>query len=671
MANLYIQPYRDGQSAVDRELEEKRRRLLVQLNGYDDGPESANASLTEDLKRRYNKIIDEQSDRRCGSFCDPLVALPPDVWTPILEMVIEEYAYGSLLILLHVSQAWTSKLISCPSLWTRIVVDPGEEDLLAKMAIFLQLSERSNIEIHFPPPKFDGLPNEVYQLLIAHKDRIISISHVSNQDILWILEKLGNLPNLQRLTSPYSGNPLLIRRILERVPSLRQFGCEIDGLSAEAVIETCLLLPNSTSFRITSPDSQSPSGGFEAQLTFRHLRHLWLTGNQSICFDFLSYLDSPLTLLIIRGCFRNSLHILVNLVARFPLLEILDVSIIPGSIKLSQQLRANGTPPTLSIWSLILSIVIPDAIHPGVDIEEELLGIIGTCMPFIKRLEMRNIKITPTILSMIQSLSQIQVIDIWHTSGSYPADLPPIFLPKLSQLRWVYDSHLRCFSHLLQASNLTSYESVYHSSFSPREVSVIPHADTSPRGCGNSLTRLVIHSTQPNSLSLQDLPALRVLDLGDRTPGYWVSDILEQLIILPKACPRLSKLVLGIYYVDWHILFLVLERRNFLDEPNVSPIREVQSAVMPCHGYLQAFMCLLGGRFPSSPRETCLTDKFNGMVHVTRSQVCYNCGTYPKEPINMWSTLRRESIVSFWGPQIISGWTYSTPTLDEKPDPPL
>ncbi|KAG8830313.1 hypothetical protein FRC17_005070, partial [Serendipita sp. 399] len=377
MTNLYIQPYQEMQSDVDKQLELNRCLLLAKLNGVGSEMGSVNATWTIDLKIQYNKIVDQQWSRLRGSFFDPLVALPLDVWPSILAMVVGEHPYTSLFNLFLVSQVWTSKLISCPTLWTEIIIDPLEEDLLAKMAIFLQLSQQSSLRIHFLPRDVEAVPIEVFELLRPHKDRIIAVSYAHGLSlpnmILWALQKLGDLPNLEQIKMPAIRAAQQLPRVLQRMPGLRQVDGRITAGSSKSITEAWLTLPDSVSLQISFQSSGIPWGSIDAPLAFRHLRNLRLSGDHLLRLDFLNCLHSPLTSLSFGECYRNTFNILVELIARFPLVETLDVSILPQEEKLSRHVRPTGLPPISSVKSLKL-VILGSSRDLEDDIEEELLG---------------------------------------------------------------------------------------------------------------------------------------------------------------------------------------------------------------------------------------------------------------------------------------------------------
>ncbi|KAG8864134.1 hypothetical protein FRC20_010386 [Serendipita sp. 405] len=227
MANPYIIPYRNGQSVLDRRLEDRRGELLSQITDADSDNASIDSSLSKRLKGLYNEVVSEQWRCRRGSFPDPFVAFPEDVWQLIFLEYNISWPYYSLLDLLGVSKLWMNKLICCPILWTTITIDLDEEDLLAKVAIFLQFSQRSKISLQFLAP-IRTTPPEVYSILTPHRERIAGLwFHIPTvnrvRKALQVIQRLGDLPSLEWIGSAGSGfTKEDVHQILRYAPCLRR-----------------------------------------------------------------------------------------------------------------------------------------------------------------------------------------------------------------------------------------------------------------------------------------------------------------------------------------------------------------------------------------------------------------------------------------------------------------
>ncbi|KAG8783491.1 hypothetical protein FRC15_005069 [Serendipita sp. 397] len=115
----------------------------------------------------------------------------------------------------------------------------------------------------------------------------------------------------------------------------------------------------------------------------------------------------------------------------------------------------------------------------------------------------------------------------------------------------------------------------YYNMYDP----AVTYATSLPQWCSTSLVQLSIDTGEPFHFSLQNLPTLRELSFGKSMHNCWIGDILEQWILQPRACPALRKLTFKGRCKEWDLLFLILERRNFLKDPTISPTQEIE--IMP------------------------------------------------------------------------------------------
>ncbi|KAG8792804.1 hypothetical protein FRC17_008524, partial [Serendipita sp. 399] len=262
MSNPYISPYKTGQSAQDKQLEARRCDLLELINNkFDASGKFGNILSIDELKTAYNETISEQWKRQRGSFSDPLLAFPEDIWRPILEDVanssLSKSYYSSLLGLLHVSQLWMTKMVSCPSLWRTIAILPREEDLLAKMACFLRLSQDLNITLQVLDDALNSFPQPGFDLLAHHRHRITTLFMEGNDHekvTLCLIDRLGGLPSLEMIHGgPFNENKA--KQLLSLVPTLREVN-ELEVSSPEGLTDFFVPLLNCVSLGIDLYDSQ-------------------------------------------------------------------------------------------------------------------------------------------------------------------------------------------------------------------------------------------------------------------------------------------------------------------------------------------------------------------------------------------------------------------------------
>ncbi|KAG8816931.1 hypothetical protein FRC17_000131 [Serendipita sp. 399] len=620
MSNRYIIPYGLAESAIDQALEDRRCDLLSRISKADYDDKLTSNDFVSKLREAYNETINEQWRRRRGAFADPLVALPEDIWQMIMSDVITDgEPYDSLLDLLNVSQVWMIRLMSYPTLWRMITIDCYEEDLLAKMALFLQLSQRSSIILQLADNNPWFIPQGVYDLLAQHRERINAIVvhpsiHSSAQKVRPLIDQLGGLLYLERIGAVISIEEL--SKIHSSTPALR----EVDRIvlsSSGTATDIGPLSHMGMALSISIPRLQSLNYQVN-RLSFKKLRYLDLSGPSSICQDFINRLDSPLTSISAINWPLMDIETFMRSLGRFTTLQSLRSVIVLEEVISEQSAQSTDPLPILSVKSFHIELLYPfeklTASGRGFsEIGKDRIGadmrmvsrIVGNSMIHIESLVLRGCTITEDIASMLQSLLRLRRLAI--SVRKHPHDeISPIHLAKLENLEWEYSLRHTYKQHPLRTDSLISYE------FSlTGHNSLIPEVLFLPRECSHTLVRLRIRSSQPICFSLLDLPELRELEFGPGTSSWWASDIIEQLIVLPSTCPHLWKIALNSMYRDWDILLLALGRRNFLKDRTVSPLREIYVNRPVPFKLLYMIVQLLGGKFASYAIEEFAADRFH------------------------------------------------------------
>ncbi|KAG8843585.1 hypothetical protein FRB91_003278 [Serendipita sp. 411] len=390
--NPYIAPYTSNQLALDKQLEERRCDLLAQIDSVISSHGSIDSLSAADLKSLYNKTVDEQWNRRSGSFPDPLVAFPEDIWQSIIAQVVD-YTYGrssenALLRLLDVSRLWMTKLISCPVLWTTITINPREEDLLAKAAVFLYLSKQSNLNIEFISIGRRQLPKELYDMLAPHAGRMVELSFGFLEDnpfeqIVRLTQQIGHLPKLKWIRNEFTSENL--NRLLQYVPYLR--GVERVHLGIEDLIYPSSVLVDGICFRLY----------FEEKLpdiwyNYNRLRDLTLSGDYTCLLDILSGLNCPLVTLDVTKIPSKGFRAFIESISRFNHLESLSLHIQPR-LQFQATTTRDVPPPILPIKSLQLAFNIygedTDTVAKiNSDFDADITGIVEHAMPQIESLSL-------------------------------------------------------------------------------------------------------------------------------------------------------------------------------------------------------------------------------------------------------------------------------------------
>ncbi|KAG8838376.1 hypothetical protein FRC20_006337, partial [Serendipita sp. 405] len=341
----------------------------------------------------------------------------------------------------------------------------------------------------------------------------------------------------------------------------------------------------------------------DIQYNYEKLRELKLNGDYLYLLNILRRLNCPLVKLSMEMP-PKGVRAFIGSISHFSRLESLEVVIWP-------QLRLHGTetlpdipPPILPIKSLFLAEVFrfteADYVpyeYPEFDVD--VMSIVERSMPHIEILDLWEVQISSGLISLLQSLYRLQSLTIKaRISLLSTKEYSPIHLPRLEYLIWDFNAANILRSRPLIACSVRTcilMSGRYDTPVEPRVISVA----LLPQECSNSLVLLSIGTRKPFHFLLKDLSALRELEFGDDIHNCWIGDILEQLIIFPSTCPALQKLTFQRRFKEWDILFLALERRNFLKDHSVSPIREIQMWYMLPYSVLFPLTQLLGGKFPS------------------------------------------------------------------------
>jgi hypothetical protein len=138
---------------------------------------------------------------------DPIERLPPELSTLFIRNALQSHDHSSRLMeLTTISKLWQSFLFSTPVLWSELVIDERQEDLLVILSVFVVLSGTAELKVTFPRKPIDwaGLAS----VLSPATQRITSLSFEGYDDasIRWvpsviptIFRRLGDLPHLKEV----------------------------------------------------------------------------------------------------------------------------------------------------------------------------------------------------------------------------------------------------------------------------------------------------------------------------------------------------------------------------------------------------------------------------------------------------------------------------------------
>ncbi|KAG8800409.1 hypothetical protein FRC18_008025, partial [Serendipita sp. 400] len=233
--------------------------------------------------------------------------------------------------------------------------------------------------------------------------------------------------------------------------------------------------------------------------------------------------------------------------------------------------------------------------HSGLDLGPIVEIVIAT-MPYLQDVNVYSG--TPMGEMEIRHLGQLK--DLWKLRVFWVNGLiqmkDPVYFDHLEDLKYFtvepQDHDFMQFAKLRSLRTMTGAES-----FIDWNPQVYPASYAVPSSSFNTLVELSISIAGPVRLQLGLLPSLEEMTLEAVLIGTWAGDILEQIIITPKICPKLHIITFKQITVEWDILFLMLLRRNTLHDQVVSKIERIGFPHWPPLGLLLPMCQLLRGHF--------------------------------------------------------------------------
>jgi len=585
------------------------------------------------LKQEYNRLYDELGGLlKPASPMDPLALLPPEVWTEIIRETAERNVVNlpptdALLLLTLVSREWSGKIVGTPGLWTNITVGRGEADAQAKLASVLYLIKdlEFGITIDVPPCQWE----DDLSLLRAHAQHLKRITfrfsvrgyfgYAHNTDVETdyiddLFTSLGPLPSLRVLRGSY-GSRLSWDSVFERCPNLTYIYETIMPLEVlrtrnPVPIRACSLetpcgdiipclddlsyleevnwvhfrgdtdvrgkygsLPTLPALRrVSSNDVWSPNILTLLKLTERLT---WLgfriEGNWQHFYDFFLVLEHLCHLRDLKlhlGCVEGNFSFPVNRLAKTGV----------------QYLQLSG--PYMGFGRTVER----DAAFMN---HEAIFSAFPTCFPGVTRLELCYTFLGPKMAAYIQSATRLMSLTLAYEEfvpeyhgGSIKSSALSL---KLS-LYAVPIASIECPS--ISRLTLEDYSGVRGDEWGgSRQIQhTVKHLDI-----GSPTLHLLIPGFH----------ALQKLRIYERSSGISCGDMMGEVFIPficePTICPLLSRLQLD-FIPEWDLLFLMLERRNYLPQSRrVSRIKTLILRLPPPPHLLLPLMEILAGRFTVRP----------------------------------------------------------------------
>jgi hypothetical protein len=107
---------------------------------------------------------------------DIIEVLPPEIWQRCIAQACHgDRCMAILLKLTMVSRRWCQLLIGTPTLWANIHVNDADEDSLATIAVFLHLSCDVQLSLIVSAP-LSGRWDTIYPIILPHRHRIRAIT---------------------------------------------------------------------------------------------------------------------------------------------------------------------------------------------------------------------------------------------------------------------------------------------------------------------------------------------------------------------------------------------------------------------------------------------------------------------------------------------------------------
>jgi hypothetical protein len=611
-------------------LEARQASLLAKLELITDTAthDSAKEEVIDRLRAIFNSIVDEEIKSASSTLSDPMIALPRDLWPNIIQHLPDESQQTSVLLdLIMVSQTWFSCLTSFASLWSYISLNHDEEDCVAKAAACLHFSGscKLRLEIRLSLESW----HECLSLILPQSNRIYSLTlgrYNPAQD-LDVLAAFGPLPSLEELILHNRHSFVdedFVALQLDRMPNLRKvLGPHISirskplgelmryvGTGSPTGVRGFIRargsgeLPNLQEIFQNGENSQFleiPPNLKEPSLLL--LQHVQYEG--PVLSRCMGWMGHNLTALAIRNLTIGDFDKLLDILRRSP--SIYDLSLgfsadhrdhFPDSNK-NQKQSLSST----KILSLDFSSFSTDWTREDANVMKTLhsfIFLLTASITAVERLTIMSLNLTEGVLLYIQSLNGLCHLNLMCCEVGLGTPFVSLQNPGLEIVLW---GRGKGFSYLLAKMKCPRLRILSIDEVIPRSEDVPTYSirlDAFP-----ALTKIDITSPIP---ALWDIGVhTRVEELELRSP-YAIqpdlgrsNELLEYLIMKPRIFPALDTLVLRRGFYEWDILILMLERRNSLLYPKLSPIKAIVVDNNLPYELSYPLAALLQGRLPKRP----------------------------------------------------------------------
>ncbi|KAG8799106.1 hypothetical protein FRC20_006236 [Serendipita sp. 405] len=588
--------------------------------------------------------------------------------------------------------------MSVPLFWADIFLSKESEDDLAKMVTCLTLSRECKITLTINSTRHS---RDVYEtILIPHADRITKICSRNYpeglKEIFLFVRSLGYLPSLEQIIFPcgLETHPDIeghFFQLLQNAPSL---------VSPWALALTANILHHPRARKFTDIDVALSFSEFlrilganqtasQSRLPISNLDFLSVFSDFSVEDDSNTLLNldwvgllqpSPGYGNLFKRYFHSIRSLRISLSSEVVLWELfMALSSCPQIAELHLIIREmERSVPHRHDYPVSRSLNQLHIInHSGLDLGPIVEIVIAT-MPYLQDVNVySNLPMGEVEIRHLGQLKDLWKLRIYWVNGSIQVK-DPVYFDHLEDLEYFTvgpeDHDFMQFAKLRSLLTLTETGAESFPEWIPQ---VYPASYAVPPSSFNTLVELSISIACPVRLQLELLPSLEEMTLGAALIGTWAGDILEQIIITPKICPKLHMITIKGMTVEWDILFLMLLRRNTLHDQIVSKIQRIRFPNWPPLGLLLPMCQLLRGRFiPNLDLEAFSLGRIAKLLYHTPSESprCYHCGfTLLEECKSDRQYLQGLAYLTLipngWMTAIESGWEYKL--VDLSPDPPL
>jgi hypothetical protein len=599
-------------------------------------------SLDPDANKQFQKTIIAYNNVMISihqldqSLCiDPIDKLPRE----LLGNILKDYVFDDssrwyphpvckALLLTLVSKRWRNFVLSEPILWTLVLVFCDDKDVVSLFWLSMNLSGQLPVHVHIECC-FDKW-KEVGPCLFEHRERIAKVtwgydisrhSHVGNRsrkDILGILAHMPPMPNLLEIRTSewYDGEKIIdvFRSFpsLSRVHHVRFSRENLSERTGLRQIETTCTLYEVLKARDNLPNLET--------LIFRHdlVKGTEWSIEAETYLDTYQFLlkwkslqyprpDFPFSLLH-RLPFLTTLQLMLNITNFVKTVAILHHLQYLKGLEIELWLFCNdyiteiaslsqspSTSHNMSVDSLKLEIFM-NGVQTS-DIYDNYLiiyDILTNTLPNVKHMEIRSS--TPHF--MLFSLEKLRfsfLEDIYLVC--WVGDIPPIQVRVPDQVRSLRvrspGDIFPCLSNTSSIRSLT-WTKRYSDAVSKLDLALWPSLEVLEAPC------IWIH------WNLERFHHIRSIILNEcekslpKVVEVNANMLIKLLATELGSCPLLERIHFT-QFPEWDLLFILLQRRNILNGPHMTPISYLSFPFEPPSFILNPLRQLLKGIYPDMP----------------------------------------------------------------------